>query len=146
LSQPNASSGPLTRGVSHVGLAVSDIQAARSFFVDGLGYQLLGDDPAYPASFVTDGGTMLTLWQVEDPATATAFDRRRNIGLHHLALAVPTERLESVFERVSAWPGVEVEFAPARSLRGGDASHFMIAMPGGGARIEFVCSPALPGH
>ena len=47
--------------------------------------QILGN-PDYPAVFVGDGLTRITLWQIKDPVTAAPFDRRRNIGLHHLAL------------------------------------------------------------
>ena len=143
---PDPLSEPATRGVVHVGLAVQDLAAVRAFLIDALGYRLLGDNPDYPASFVTDGITMLTLWQVADPATATPFDRRRNIGLHHLALRVPGEGLLALFDRVRDWPGLTVEFAPCRNRLDADGSHFMIAMPGGGIRVELFCSPALAGH
>ena len=81
----------LTLGAHHIGLAVPDLHAARAFFCDALGYRTVGEVPDYPAVFVSDGTTLITLWQVEDPATARAFDRRKNIGLHHLALAVADE-------------------------------------------------------
>ena len=37
---------PLTRGVHHVGLAVPDIELARSFFCDALGYKTVGGNAA----------------------------------------------------------------------------------------------------
>jgi len=78
----------LTRGAHHIGLAVPDLDTATRFFCDALGFSVAGERPDYPARFVSDGTVLLTLWQVSDPATATRFDRRANIGLHHLALAV----------------------------------------------------------
>ena len=77
-----------TRGVHHVALTVPDVAAAQRFFVEALGYQVRGQDPAYPAAFVSDGATLLALWQVKDPARAVAFDRTQNVGLHHVAIAV----------------------------------------------------------
>lgn len=134
---------PATLGVNHVGLAVPDLAAARSFFIEAMWFHSLGEMPEYPACFVTDGTTMITLWQVEDPTEATPFDRRRNVGLHHLAFTVAPERMQGLFERLSSWPGVRVDFAPMHNDGEDDATHFMIFMPGG-PRLEFCCSPALP--
>jgi hypothetical protein len=67
----------------------------------------------YPSAIVSDGTTTLTLWRVADPASAVAFDRRGNVGLHHLAFAVADEAaLQATFEKVSRHPGVMIEFAP----------------------------------
>ncbi len=129
-----------TMGVDHVGLAVRDLAASQKFFVNCLGWQLLGGKPDYPAAFVGDGLTRITLWQVEDPETATGFDRRRNVGLHHLALKVASRaQLDELFGLVQDWPGVEVEFAPEPS-GGGPKIHAMIYEPGGN-RIEFAYDP-----
>ncbi len=72
---------PLTHGVDHVGLAVSDLEASSRFFCECLGWHIVGGRPDYPAVFVGDGSVVVTLWQVEDPAACTPFDRRRNAGL-----------------------------------------------------------------
>lgn len=129
---------PLTQGVHHVGLALPDIDAARDFFCEALGYRQVGDVPSYPAYFVSDGTTLLTLWQVEDPAVAIRFDRRSNVGLHHLALAVADyAALELVHGRIRKWPGVEIEFGPG-PMREGSATHHLIAAIPGGVRVEFA--------
>lgn len=128
----------LTRGAHHVGLAVPDLDAARNFFCDALGWQVVGGNADYPAAFVSDGQVMLTLWRVADPATATRFDRKANIGLHHLALAVADDAaLADVHDRVRAVPGVAIEFAPEPIRPGSSTRHFICAMPGG-VRIEFA--------
>ena len=129
---------PLTTGAHHIGLSVPDLDAATEFFRDALGYKVVGEVPDYPARFVSDGSTLLTLWQVEDPASANPFDRRRNVGLHHLALGVrDAASLEEVRLRIAEWPGVSIEFGPG-PMRPGSAVHHLIAAIPGGIRVEFA--------
>ena len=78
----------LTHGVHHVGLAVRDLDEATAFFCGTLGFKEVSRNDAYPSVFVSDGVVTLTLWRVVDPLNAVAFNRKTNIGLHHLALAV----------------------------------------------------------
>jgi hypothetical protein len=85
---------------------------------------------------------MVTLWQVEVPDRAVAFDRRANVGLHHLALAVADRAgLDALYERVAKWPDVVVEFAPQISGKG-PKIHFILREPSG-VRIEFAFDPRL---
>jgi catechol 2,3-dioxygenase-like lactoylglutathione lyase family enzyme len=128
----------ITQGVHHVGLAVPDLDAAVDFFTRALGWTLIGRNDGYPSAFVSDGTVMVTLWRVADPDTATPFDRRENVGLHHLALAVADEAaLHAAFDRVRAHPGVVIEFAPGPIRPGAAQRHFLCAMPGG-LRLEFT--------
>lgn len=130
-----------TIGVDHVGLSVSDLERSRRFFVECLGWRVVGERPDYPAVFVSDGATRLTLWQVAKPGEHVAFDRRSNVGLHHLALKVADlAALSELYARVSAWPGVVVEFAP-ELVGKGPRVHCMVCEPSG-VRIELVCTPA----
>jgi catechol 2,3-dioxygenase-like lactoylglutathione lyase family enzyme len=129
---------PLTTGAHHVGLTVPDLEAATQFFCVTLGYSEVGGNPAYPSVFVSDGTTLITLWQVADPAKAVAFDRRDNIGLHHLALSVADDAaLEQVHQGIRNHPGAKIEFAPEPIRAGSSVRHFICAMPGG-IRIEFA--------
>lgn len=133
----NDQSKPSTRGVHHLGLTVPRLAETRSFFLDTLGYRQVGEVPDYPAVFLSDGQVMVTLWQAEDPERARPFDRKRGIGLHHLALAVENEAsLKQLHERLARTDGVEVEFAP-EPLGGGPTQHMMCAIPGG-IRVEFI--------
>ncbi len=130
-------SNPLTGGVHHVGLTVTDLDASCSFFTDLLGWRRVGGDPEYPAVFVSDGTVMVTLWQARQPAAATAFDKNNNVGLHHLALSVADlDTLDRLHRRLEAAEGVTIEFAP-ELLRGGLVTHMMCHEPGG-IRIEFI--------
>jgi catechol 2,3-dioxygenase-like lactoylglutathione lyase family enzyme len=136
-----SASAAKTAGVHHVGLTVPSLGDARDFFVEGLGFQQVGEVPDYPALFLTDGTTMITLWQAEDPASATPFDRRRVIGLHHLALSVTDgEALGALHGELAARDDVEIEFAP-ESLGGGPARHMMCRIPGN-IRLEVIALPA----
>ena len=123
--------------LNHIGFAVSDLEATTSFFVDTLGFQRAGGDPDYPANFVANEEMFITLWQVTDAASAVAFDRKNNVGLHHMAITVrDLSALHDLHERFLAHPRVVVEFGP-EFLGGGPTTHMMIREPSG-LRLEFI--------
>ena len=133
-----------TYGLDHVGLSVRDLAISRKFFSDCLGWRVVGERPDYPAAFVSDGHCVLTLWEVASHDMAIAFDRRANVGLHHLALAVANRAgLDALYQRVSGWPDVVVEFPPQPS-GSGPKVHFMAYEPSG-VRVEFTFDPRLEG-
>ena len=68
----------VTQGAHHIGLTVPDLAETRAFFLDTLGFSQVGKVPDYPAVFLTDGTTMITLWQAADPASAVAWLFRRS--------------------------------------------------------------------
>jgi len=128
---------PSTRGLNHLGLAVRSLDATTAFFVDTLGWEESGRDPSYPRVAVSDGAVRLTLWEVDGSKEIVEFDRRQNVGLHHLALEVESEaRLKKIFQKLEAHPEVEIEFAPELVGRG-PRVHMMCREPGG-IRIEFL--------
>jgi catechol 2,3-dioxygenase-like lactoylglutathione lyase family enzyme len=128
----------LTHGVHHIGLTVPDLDQARAFFCGVLGFDEVGGLPAYPSIFVSDGAILLTLWRAADPLSARAFDRRANIGLHHLSLAVADDAtLDAAWEKVSSHPEVVVDSAPGPIRPGSTTRHFLVFIPGG-IRIEFA--------
>ena len=131
----------LTQGAHHVGLTVPDLAVARAFFVDTLGFAQVGEKPLYPAVFVSDGSTMITLWQATDPNTAVPFDRKNAIGLHHIAFTVAdAAALDVAYEKVRNVNGVEIEFAP-ETVGDGPNKHMMFSIPGG-IRMEFFAPGA----
>ena len=127
----------ITLGAHHIGLTVPDLDDARNFFIDTLGYNQVGEKPDYPAAFVSDGTIMITLWQATDPDSATAFNRKNVIGLHHLALKVANHAsLDSLHEKLLQTSKVSIEFAPEQ-LGTGQVRHMMTNIPGG-IRMEFL--------
>ena len=126
-----------TQGAHHIGLTVPDLVAARTFFVDALGFSQVGEVPDYPAVFLSDGSIVITLWQAEDPAAAVPFDRRANIGLHHLALRVAgRDELERLARELSGRDDTDIEFE-SESLGGTDIRHMMCRIPGN-IRLELI--------
>ena len=131
---------PVTQGVNHIALTVTDLDASVAFFVDGLGWRTAGGFPDYPSVFVTDGSVFVTLWRASDPANAISFDRKNNVGLHHLAFTVPDiETLDELHTKMADWPGVTIEFSPEPN-GGGPTIHMILREPSGN-RLEF----AVPG-
>lgn len=129
-----------TNGVHHVGLTVKSLDEVRHFFVDSLGYEQVGEKPEYPAVFVSDGTTTITLWQINDPTQAAPFDRKSVIGLHHLALSVDgDEALDALYKELNNDDRVSIEFAPEQ-LGSGPRRHMICNIPGGGIRVEFIAA------
>ena len=81
----------ITSGINHIGLAVADLQASIDFFLTQLGWTESGYDLSYPRTAVSDGKLKITLWQIDHSNPVQGFDRRQNVGLHHLALHIDTE-------------------------------------------------------
>lgn len=130
-------------GADHVGLSVTDLAASTRFFTEALGFEVVRRDPDYPAAFLSNGEILVTLWRVSDPKTAVPFDRKKNVGLHHLAFAVASfDALDALHERLRSWPGVRIEFAP-ELLGDGPARHMMLRDPSGN-RIELIHRPGAP--
>lgn len=126
-----------SRGAHHIGLTVPDLTKTRAFFIESLGFSQVGEVVDYPAVFLNDGTTMITLWQAENTETATQFDRKNVIGLHHFALKVDNaEALDELHQQLIEANDVGIEFAP-ESLGGGPAKHMMITIPGG-IRMELI--------
>jgi len=127
----------VTNGAHHIGLTVPDLAGTRAFFVETLGFSQVGEKPDYPAVFVSDGTTMITLWKAADPANAVPFDRKNNVGLHHFALRVENSGvLDALYHKLDTTSGVDIEFAP-EPLGGGPTKHMMCFIPGG-IRMEFI--------
>ena len=128
---------PDTKGLNHLGLSVRDLNSSIAFFIDCLGWEESGRDESYPRSAVSDGSIRITLWQVDQSNNVTEFDRKLNIGLHHVALEVDSEaRLEEIARKLETYPGVVIEFLP-ELVGTGPRKHMMCYEPGGN-RVEFI--------
>lgn len=128
-------------GINHLGLAVINLAASQRFFTDTLGFDLVGTDDEYPSAFVSNSENFITLWQVSDPNAAVRFDRKNNVGLHHVAFAIDSfDALDALYQTLLNAPGVIIEFSP-ELLGNGPTKHMMIREPSGN-RIEFIHRPS----
>jgi catechol 2,3-dioxygenase-like lactoylglutathione lyase family enzyme len=128
-----------TQGIHHLGLTVPDISRTANFFTTHLNFSVVGSNADYPATFISDGTVMLTLWQAHHPEFAVPFNRHDNIGLHHFALKVADEpTLTRIFEDIRGVDGVTVEFGP-EALGSSTLLHMMCTIPGG-LRVEFLAA------
>lgn len=140
-ARPGAATPSGVLGMDHVGLTVTDLERSKDLFVEVLGFRVRGQDARHPSYFLTNDATTITLWRASDPATAVPFDRHRNVGLHHLALAVASfEELDALHERLAGYEGAVIELAPEPAY-GGPAKHMMFREPSGD-RIELVHRPS----
>ena len=129
----------LTMGVHHIGLTVGNLSHSVKFFTDLLGWEQVGENPEYPAVFVSDGSMMITLWQQRSGDEQRLFDKNFNVGLHHLALRVVDQAmLHRVYQKIVSADNVTVEFGP-ELLRNGPAMHMMCYEPSG-VRIEIIAA------
>lgn len=82
----------------------------------------------------------MTLWQSKNAEKVVEFDRKNNVGLHHLALTVTSEEtLEILHQRFKSMPNVVIEFGPEPNGKG-PTLHMIIREPSGN-RIEFAFTP-----
>ena len=129
-----------TKDVHHIGLTVADLSSSQRFFTEYVGFHLVGKDESYPSAFLTNNKIMITLWQVSEQTSYVSFDRKNNVGLHHLAFGVESlDSLTKLYTELKNDPLVKVEFAP-ELLGRGPAQHMMVYEPGGN-RIEFIFRP-----
>lgn len=129
-------SNPVTSGVHHVGLSVKDVEKTALFFIEILGWKEVKRKNDYPAIFVSDGINLITLWQINDN-NPIEFDRKKNVGLHHLALRVKSiDLLDELYSKIKSNNEFKIEFAP-ESLNGTSTVHMMCVDPNG-IRIEFI--------
>jgi len=74
------------KGLSHLGLRVTDIARAKRFYVDALGCQLVREIDG--AVLVNVYGTLIALYGADSPSSSKDHFDPFRVGLDHLALAV----------------------------------------------------------
>ncbi len=125
----------LTNGSHHIGLTVSNLEQSAAFFIGVLGWNEVKRNEEYPAIFVSDGQLMITLWATKE-TPEVPFNRRANVGLHHLALQVSSESVLNQIHQKLTDNQINVEFSP-ELIGDGPAKHMMCFDPSG-IRVEFI--------
>jgi methylmalonyl-CoA epimerase len=91
--------------VDHIGIAVSDLNAALAFYRDGLGFEVESPEEVSSqrvrAHFIPAGGSALELLEATSPDSPIAkFIEKRGPGLHHVTLRV--DDIDAALERLKA--------------------------------------------
>jgi catechol 2,3-dioxygenase len=89
--------------IGHVHLHVADLAAAVRFYRDGLGFDVMGDAPAFRAAFLSAGGYHhhigVNTWQGEGAPPPAPGSR----GLRHVTVIVPDQaEIDRIRERLRA--------------------------------------------
>jgi catechol-2,3-dioxygenase len=98
--------------IGHCAMRVRDVERAKRFYVDVLGFQLMEQDPEHGGVFMSlpNDGHTIDVSPVEDPETAQgALEGRERVGVAHIAFRVGSyEALKDAYEALQAH-GVEVQ-------------------------------------
>ena len=88
-------------GLSHMALSVRDRDAAMRFWVDVMGFDIFVEEPSY--CFLIDRAAGLAVIVADHDGTVAGTFDEHNVGLDHLAYAVPdVEALLAWQQRLAA--------------------------------------------
>jgi methylmalonyl-CoA/ethylmalonyl-CoA epimerase len=140
-------------GLDHVGIAVSDLDAAIAFYRDLLGFQVVHreENPDQQVSEVMlssreggpGGDLQLLLPAAENSVLQRFLVRRGGGGLHHVAYAVSDVRSAS---RILRQCGVPVLYDAPRAGTRGSQINFVHPRDTGGVLLELVEHAAADPH
>ena len=118
-------------GYSHVAISVTDLDEARDFYCDVLGFEVLPrPDFGFPGLWLRVGTLQLHLGVVDEPASPGP-------GFPHFALYVPTERFDDTIEAVRA-AGAKMLGEPSSRVDFGTTVHAAFITDPSGNVIELT--------
>ena len=126
--------------LDHIGIAVTDLQAALAFYRDALGLDVSAPHEVpteqVRATFVPVGQTSLELLEATSDTSAIArFAARRGPGIHHLTLLV--DDIHAALDRLQGtWRAADRRDAAARRARVGGGVHSPVGGPGRADRAQ----------
>ncbi|MBM40498.1 MAG: methylmalonyl-CoA epimerase [Acidobacteria bacterium] len=132
--------------LDHIGIAVSDLDAALEFYRDALGLELgLAEEVASErvrAQFLPVGEASLELLEATAPESAIARSvERRGPGIHHITLRV--DDLQVALDRLKA-RGVRLVDERPRAGAGGSLVAFIHPSAAQGVLVELKQMPEVP--
>jgi methylmalonyl-CoA/ethylmalonyl-CoA epimerase len=140
-------------GLDHVAVAVTDLEAAISFYRDVLGLQVVHREDNIDQQVVevmlasSEGGPASSQLQLLMPLAENSvvqrFLMRRGSGLHHVAYAVSDVRSAS---RILRQCGVRVLYDAPRAGTRGSQINFVHPKDTGGVLLELVEPAAVDPH
>ena len=128
----------MIKGISHLGVAVKDLEESREFYRSVLGLEssepILGGEGTIRVSMVDTGNTIIELLQpVENQGVMAKFLEKRGEGFHHICYEV--ENIAAEIEALKA-KGFELLGDPRPGAEGMTA--FIHPKDTHGILIEFV--------
>ena len=118
-------------GYSHVAISVNDLDEARAFYCDVLGFEILPrPDFGFPGLWLRVGALQLHLAVADEPVSPGP-------GFPHFALFVPTDRFDATIEAVQA-AGVKTLGEPSSRVDFGTPVHAAFITDPSGNVIELT--------
>jgi glyoxylase I family protein len=118
-------------GYSHVAISVTDLDAARDFYCDVLGFEELPrPDFGFPGLWLRVGSLQLHLGVAEEPPSPGP-------GFPHFALYVPSEEFDATIEAVRG-AGVKMLGEPSTRVDFGTTVHAAFITDPSGNVIELT--------
>jgi catechol 2,3-dioxygenase-like lactoylglutathione lyase family enzyme len=118
-------------GYSHVAISVTDLDAARDFYCDVLGFEELPrPDFGFPGLWLRVGSLQLHLGVAEEPPSPGP-------GFPHFALYVPSEQFDATIDAVRA-AGVKMLGEPSTRVDFGTTVHAAFITDPSGNVIELT--------
>jgi methylmalonyl-CoA epimerase len=135
--------GQMIRKIDHIGIAVSDIEAALHVFRDALGLHLDQVEEVLLQKIIAHhlraGESHIELLQASDPTSVIArFIEKRGDGIHHIALAV--DDFDRDRARLIA-AGLDPIGEPSTGA-GGKRIQFFHPRSAGGVLLEICSAPS----
>ena len=132
--------------LDHIGIAVSDLEAALEFYRDALGLELGPAEEVAServrAQFLPVGEASLELLEATAPESAIARSgERRGPGIHHITLRV--DDLQVALDRLKA-RGVRLVDERPRAGAGGSLVAFIHPSAAQGVLVELKLMPEAP--
>jgi catechol 2,3-dioxygenase-like lactoylglutathione lyase family enzyme len=140
---------------SHLGICVTDLERARRFYCEALGFVLaetheVGDEfgrlmelegVALRSQFVRRGGVAIELLHFASPPAMGPAERRpmNQLGLTHLSVRV--EDIDATIALVEKWGGSQVEGTRTTMELPGATLDFVYCTDPDGTRIELMKLP-----
>ncbi len=143
-TSPTALISDLVIGVDHVGIAVPDLDAAKTWYAEHLGFATLheevNDEQGVREAMVgpqnADGGAVIQLLApLNDESTIAKFIDRNGPGLQQLAVRVTD--VDAVMARLTA-AGVRVLYPQAKRGTADSRINFVHPRDAGGVLLELV--------
>ncbi|MGU3294154.1 methylmalonyl-CoA epimerase [Williamsia sp. M5A3_1d] len=145
-SRPAALIGDLVTAVDHVGIAVPDLEAAKTWYAEHLGFACLHEETnteqgvveamVGPTDAPATGGTQIQLLSpIDESSTIAKFIDRNGPGLQQLAVRVTD--LDEVVRRLTD-AGLRVLYPQPRRGTAGSRINFVHPKDAGGVLLELV--------